>query len=85
MSGYVNYVNDNDFLLGVVADAVFVPAVSGAMCLEYLEMYTLRTFGSALLLTRHGHLLAHLMRGYQSDKDMTVQLWHVLDATHAIL
>ena len=33
-----------------------------------------------------GHLLVHLeLRGYRSDHDMAIQLWHVADAIHTIL
>ena len=33
-----------------------------------------------------GQLLVHLeLRGYRSDKDMAVQLWHIADAIHTIL
>lgn len=33
-----------------------------------------------------GQLLVHLeLRGYRSDKDMAIQLWHITDAIHTIL
>ena len=33
-----------------------------------------------------GHLLVHLeLRGYRSDEDLSIQLWHISDAIHSIL